>query len=348
MTFAFLMAAGLQSLSAQGGDPSVYVPEGTRIPAKGEFIEQLQKRDSILIGDQFLYGFVAEDIKKGTAIALPMLQEDPRGGIMVVEDWKLDTLSTVVQDNGRPDLLDIRGVLKLTSFDEGIIRLPPIHVLLNTRDGRSDTLVYSPLSVEIKTMPVDTATFKPHPVTSQMDAPFTFEEFMYYLRELLPWIILGIWGIILMILAVCLFIMRHPKKKEAVQVRREPPHVVALRKLDAYRSNAMWVPERQKEFYSGVTDAVREYMAERYGIGAMEMTTAEIFDVLKDCDVSSEMMEEMKSLFVRADYVKFAKYVATDEDNASVVPQAVRFVTDTYRTALEEEQAAASQARIKE
>ena len=39
----------------------------------------------------------------------------------------------------------------------------------------------------------------------------------------------------------------------------------------------------------------------------------------------------MAPLFERADYVKFAKYVATNEENASAVPLAVRFVTTTYQ-----------------
>ena len=35
--------------------------------------------------------------------------------------------------------------------------------------------------------------------------------------------------------------------------------------------------------------------------------------------------------------MKFAKYVASDEDNASVLPLAVRFVTETYQTEVEGE-----------
>jgi hypothetical protein len=45
----------------------------------------------------------------------------------------------------------------------------------------------------------------------------------------------------------------------------------------------------------------------------------------------------MKSLFERADFVKFAKFTATDEENATVLPQAVHFVTATYQAELEEE-----------
>ena len=37
-------------------------------------------------------------------------------------------------------------------------------------------------------------------------------------------------------------------------------------------------------------------------------------------------------------FVKFAKHTASDEENARALPTAVRFVTSTYQTVLEEEQ----------
>ena len=78
-------------------------------------------------------------------------------------------------------------------------------------------------------------------------------------------------------------------------------------------------------------------MSSRYGISAMEMTTAEIFADMKMTDVPKELLTDVQSLFERADFVKFAKYVASDEDNASVLPLAVRFVTETYQTEVLEE-----------
>ena len=41
--------------------------------------------------------------------------------------------------------------------------------------------------------------------------------------------------------------------------------------------------------------------------------------------------------------MKFAKYYASDEDNASVLPVAVRFVTSTYQAEVEEDAASAAQ-----
>ena len=67
------------------------------------------------------------------------------------------------------------------------------------------------------------------------------------------------------------------------------------------------------------------------------MTTAEIVKELKDTDVPADLQVGLKELFERADFVKFAKYVASDEDNASVLPLAVRFVTETYQTEVLEE-----------
>ena len=67
------------------------------------------------------------------------------------------------------------------------------------------------------------------------------------------------------------------------------------------------------------------------------MTTAELFNDLKDTDVPKELAKELRELFERADFVKFAKFTASDEDNASVLPVAVKFVTSTYQTDVEEE-----------
>ena len=132
-------------------------------------------------------------------------------------------------------------------------------------------------------------------------------------------------------------VIRYRRRHNPEYIKKDPPHIIALRELDKYRGNKMWVPEKQKAFYSGITDTLREYIAARYGIGAMEMTTAEIFKDMKQTDAPADLLEEMKDLFERADFVKFAKFTASEEENASALPVAVRFVTSTYQTEVEEE-----------
>lgn len=320
-------------LSAQDPD-SVSVPQGKLIPMNGAFLQQLQERDSVLVADQLLYGFELKQVTEGTRFILPELPEKQDYRMMYLSPWRLDTMKVTKQKKGLPRILDLRGSVVISSFEEGLYELPQIAVGRVSGDGVTDTLVFEPMRLEVKTMPVDTATFIPHDIKGQIRYPLTF-------AEVFPWVFGGWITALLIILAVCLVMMRR-RKSDPSAVRKDPAHIVALRKLDSYRGSKMWAPEKQKVFYSGVTDALREYIASRYGISAMEMTTAEIFDGMKTTDAPQELQKEVKDLFDRADFVKFAKYVASDDDNASALPVAVRFVTETYQTDIEGESSEAS------
>ena len=50
--------------------------QGLREDAGSTFLEPLQKRDSVLIADQFRYGIVLENITEGTPLALPELKPE--------------------------------------------------------------------------------------------------------------------------------------------------------------------------------------------------------------------------------------------------------------------------------
>ena len=297
------------------------------------FLQPLQERDSVLIADQLLYGFEIDGVTEGTKLIPAEIADSMDQSILSLSPWVIDTVD--VRKNGKenPKTLDIKGSVRIAPFLEGEYELPSIEVTRIAPDGAEDTLVFDPLTLEVKTMPVDTATFKPHDIKGQIRYPVTF-------AEVLPWVLGGI-GVAALI-ALCIYLIRRRRNAASEERHKDPAHIVALRKLDQYRGNSMWIPEKQKQFYSGVTDTLREYMASRYGISAMEMTTAEIFDGMKSSDVPSELLAVVKELFERADFVKFAKYVASEEDNASVLPVAVRFVTETYQAELEEEEAAAT------
>ena len=270
--------------------------QGTVIPVKGAFLKQLQERDSVLVADQLLYGFRLDGVAEGTQFVLPELPEEQDMRLMYLTPWVMDTLKvTKAKEEGKPALLDLAGSVLITSFEEGLYELPQIALQRMSSDGVLDTLVFDPVRLEVKTMPVDTATFQPHDIKAQIRYPVT-------VQEVLPW--LGLFWVvsIIVILIVCLIMMRK-RKNDPEYVRKDPAHIVALRELDKYRGSQMWAPEKQKVFYSGVTDALREYISERYGIGAMEMTTAEIFGQMKGTDVPEQLQKDAKELFDRAEFV---------------------------------------------
>jgi len=77
------------------------------------------------------------------------------------------------------------------------------------------------------------------------------------------------------------------------------------------------------------------------------MTTAEIFDALKgNATLTPELYTDAKDLFELADFVKFAKHTVSNEENARALPTAVRFVTSTYQTNLEAEQASTAEKEV--
>ena len=299
------------------------------VPAGQAYLKQLQPRDSILIADQVEYGFQLDSLAEGTAIALPEFGGAGNDTLTLVRNWQLDTTATLrvrqPGGKGRAQLYNVRGSIVLAPFEEGTYHLPPIPVLRG-----ADTLLFEGLDMEVKTMPVDTATFQIHDIKGQMRYPLTF-------RETLPWI----GGVLLLAALTALLVwwLRRRRSDAAATAHKDPAYIVALRELDKWRGDKFWAPDKQKGFYSGITDALKTYIEDRFGVDAPEMTTAELFDALKGAeDLPADLREELRGVFECADFVKFAKHVASDEDNARALPTAVRFVTSTYQTVLEEEQ----------
>ena len=288
------------------------------------FIRQLQPRDSVLIADQLRYGVLLEGIEEGSELGLPQVKDTLMRDVLIVDNWSLDTLKTDKKLGTR----DIEAALTITSFEQAEYLLPGIPVLVRRPDKSLDTLYFKGQDVLFCTMPVDTATFKLHDIKAQVKYPVTF-------LEVLPWI--GLALLVAAIVALIWWLVSRAKARKKEAEHKDPAHVIALRKLDTFRSDKYWAASKQKAFYSGVTDVLREYISARYGIGAMEMTTAEIFNALKKSDIPEDLKSSLRELFERSDYVKFAKYVASDEENAQLVPMAVRFVTTTYQEEIEGE-----------
>ncbi len=330
MNIIAALAVLLTALPVLGQSDQPSLLKGQVINLEDSFLEQLQARDSVLIADQLRYGFRLKNVPEGTGLALPDFSEGFMDKVEVVSSWKIDTVKVSGKKNG-PKTYDLDISLIITSFDEGEYELMPLSVVRASGAGRADTLVFNSQVLDVRTMPVDTTTYQIHDLKGQIRYPLTF-------AELVPYIL----GVMLTaaIVALIWYLLARRKKASDENARKDPPHLVALRKLDRLRSNKYWAPEMQKAYYSGITDALREYIAARYDVDAMEMTTSEIFTDLKGSDIPKDLFDETKTLFETADFVKFAKALASQEENAAALPTAVRFVTTTYQSELEEDESA--------
>lgn len=314
---------------------------GSVLFSKNVFLHQLQARDSVLIGDQLVYGVTMDKVEDGTSFLFPEYGDTLCSGVMLLRPWTVDTLKVYKGKKDVPRKYDLAAGVVITSFDEGRYRLPNLVLLRNSPNGVTDTLVYEGPVLDVMTMPVDTSSFVVHDIKGQVRYPLTA-------AEVLPWVALFYGVVLLVIAAVCLFRI-YRRRKAGELAHKDPAHIVALRKLDKYRGDKLWAPEKQKQFYSGITDVLREYIAARYGIGAMEMTTAEIFTALgplfkDEPQARRELLGRLQDLFETSDFVKFAKHVSEESEASAALPLAVKFVTDTYQTELADETRGAAEA----
>ena len=291
----------------------------------GEPLQSRISRDSILIGDQ-IECTLDFSIAPGEAARVSKPGPAPVPGVEALGEMTLDTLST---EKGTQHL---RGRITLTSFDSGSYVLPPLYVLLARSDGSVDTLEYAGPTLAVNTIPVDTATFQLYDIKGQIRYPLTF-------KEVIPWV-----GLALLIAALAWLLVRWIRYRRQNRdffgkpVVKDPPHIVALRSLEKTRAQKLWQNGKQKQFYTQVTDALRQYIAQRYDIAALEQTSAEMFRDLSGKDIEPSLMDKMKDLFTTADFVKFAKHSATDQENENAIPTAIRFVNETYMQEIEKEE----------
>ncbi|MGE0091893.1 MAG: hypothetical protein AB7S40_04975 [Bacteroidales bacterium] len=283
-------------------------------------------KDTILIGDQVTLKF-RSNILKGEKFVFPDMKNPVTEGVELISQPITDTISV----DGNSVNLESRVVV--TSFDSGSYKLPSFTAYKFKIDGTVDTLNFEGGELEVTTIQIDTSSFQPFEVKDQMNYPFT-------IKEVMPWV-----GIILFVMLLLLLITRTVKK---IRERKslfgkgaelEPPHIIALKKLESLREQKLW-QKNQKEFFTNVTDILREYLEFRFEMQAMEKTSNEILSELSVLNLDKEVLKQLSELFRIADFVKFAKHSAETEECEHAVPMAVRFINSVYVRQIEEEKEA--------
>lgn len=285
-------------------------------------------RDSILIGDQTVWNLELE-VEEGASLAvLPYelaLKGDTTGA--KVEPLTRFELDTAAFEGGK---VKINAKILLTSFDSGLYRLPAPLFILNGADEPDTLRVESPL-LAVTDMDIDTTGYVMKDIKGNVKYPLTFKEIALYVLILLAAVA---------IIYLTIRYIRYRRQNRDFFGRpivQDPPHIVALRKLDRLRVEKLWQSGREKQYYTAITDVLREYIDKRYNIGAREMTSAEILDNLKDKQIEERAYSDLEELLERADLVKFAKFSPDTVSNEEAVPKAVRFVNSTFMQEMEQE-----------
>ena len=116
-----------------------------------------------------------------------------------------------------------------------------------------------------------------------------------------------------------------------------PPHIAAIQALETLHNQKLWQSGRHKQYYSGLTDILRTYLAGRYGFGAMEMTSDEILAAVRRYDLPQKCVMDLQAILRDADLAKFAKAQSEGTTNEDNYLNAYYFVEETKPAEIAEE-----------
>jgi len=242
-------------------------------------------------------------------------------GVEVVSRTPIDTIFEAQQQI-------FRQTLFVTSFDSGFYALEPLRFPYHIEGDTTTYFTQIPSTwLEVATVEVDTAQAF-YDIKPLMTAPLTWREILTYAAWILG-ILIVVGGIAWL---VRYLIKKYRKKKEQVVLPPKPkipPYVTALEELEALRLKKLWQVDKVKEYYSELTDIVREYIEAQFGVQAVEMTTDEILYGLKNIGINEQAMGKLSNTLQTADLVKFAKATPHALENDTVLSYSVDFVQET-------------------
>lgn len=106
------------------------------------------------------------------------------------------------------------------------------------------------------------------------------------------------------------------------------PHERALERLAALREQAPRTREESEAWHSEVSDVLRDYVAERFGVRAAEATTDEILGALRS-GPAAPTADAARDVLRAADLVKFARDEPAAAERDRTLALAARFVRET-------------------
>ena len=214
------------------------------------------------------------------------------GALEVIQSYPIDT----IRKNDRYELVKKYG---LTQFDSGRYMIPSLKILINKKAFLSDSI-----QVEVANVQVDTLKQKMYDIKDIIPANKGIGDWWKYLLVLL--LIGGIGALIYW------YIKKRQKEKIEEEIYKTPIEK-ATSLLNNLEKKELWQQGEVKEYYSQLTDIVRNYIEEAIEIPAMESTTSELIEGLqmasqkKKMKLSKETIDNLFVVLKQADLVKFAK-----------------------------------------
>ncbi len=115
------------------------------------------------------------------------------------------------------------------------------------------------------------------------------------------------------------------------RARQRSAFDVALARLEDLLARPRLTAEELDAFFVELSGIVRGYLEDRFELRAPELTTEEFLDLMvRSPDLSRGHQDLLRGFLSRADLVKFAQYVPTEEDVEQSIAAARKFLEETH------------------
>jgi hypothetical protein len=281
--------------------------------SSGIYVKAYTDKADYLVGDYITYT-IQIGYKKDVKIHAPVLSDSVKD-VSIIKSG-----SSVIEQEKKQNIATYRYVL--SCYDSAKITIPPAKVPYQI--GGDTTIQYAftnPVSINVRTLPVNLS-----------------KDIMDIKR---PIKIPLNWKWILLLAMLALFVVgggvylyeKYRKRKSSLDVKKEvvklPPHEVALKALHDLEEQRLWQKGAVKEYHSAITEIIRRYFEDRFNLPALELTTSETLDLIREQEGSKPILETTFNFLSNADLVKFAKFTPIGSVNEEMMKQAYEIVNRT-------------------
>ena len=261
----------------------------------------------------------------GEQVSMPVLDKELIPGVEIVDRTIVDTLSL---KDGR---VQYDQYLTVTSFEDSLFYIAPLPFVSGDDTVWSDGLT---LNV-VQPFEMDTTDMAITDIKGVYKAPIWWWGIFRWVLLALLLAGVGVAGYYLIT-----YLQRRKLKEAGNEVVTEPlrpAEEVALEKLDAIKEKKIWQQGQVKEYYTQLTDVVREYIARRFEVSSVEQTSDETLrDIRPLLSERKDLYDQLRKMLTLADLVKFAKWSTTPDENELSLRNAYTFVKETTIKSLED------------
>lgn len=212
----------------------------------------------------------------------------------LLEAYEVDTLKKDAKYN-------LTRKYGLTQFDSGKYYIPKQKILINEKPYYTDSI-----RIAVADVAVDTLKQKMYEIKDLVSVEKGSSNWWKWFLAILG--ILALFG-----LYFYYFVFELKAKKKKKKKKEIPPFDKALLQLNELDNSTLLLKSEYKDYYSELTNIVRQYIEEEVRIDALESTTGELIRKIEAqkkagyLDLKDETIKSLKNVLQTADLVKFAK-----------------------------------------